>query len=145
MFKRPQLSPLRWGVSFCLLTLAFLNFGCGSGGVSVKGEVKYDNQVVDQGTITFIPVGDKKAKKVGGRITDGTYEIVGDKGLEPGKYKVEIHWAKKTGRKIPEEIDSPDFVTDERVEAIPEYYNKHTNLEETLTSGHNTKNFNLVK
>ncbi|MGF1582273.1 MAG: hypothetical protein ACFCD0_23360 [Gemmataceae bacterium] len=145
MFERKQLYPLRWGVFLFLLTLAFLNFGCGGGGVSVKGEVKYDNQIVDQGTITFVPIAAGDAKKVGGQIKDGTYEILPEKGLSPGKYKVEIHWAKKTGRKIPEEEGSTEFMTEERKEAIPAYYNINTNLEATITNGTNSKDFDLPK
>lgn len=133
--------PFSW---FGLLVVGMMMLGCGSGGVSLKGKVSYDNNVVDQGAITLIPAS-ASGKKVGGIIKDGTFEIPKDKGLVAGQYKVEITWAKKTGKKVQEEPGSKEFVSEERKQAIPAKYNSQTTLQVTLKSGENVEDFLLTK
>lgn len=112
--------------------------GCGSG-ASISGTVTLDNQPVEMGAISFLPMDGKEGARGGASIENGKYTVPAEKALPPGKYKVEIRWPKKTGKKIPNE----DMPMDETKEAIPPQYNSKSTLTVELTSGQNEKNFDL--
>ena len=63
--------------------------------------------------------------------------------LAPGKYKVEIRWAKSTGEKVKEPVygHSPYVFA----EAIPEKYNAESMLKAELSEGSNELHFRLEK
>src|SRR5689334_22739688 len=90
----------------CLLLLAAgltLAAGCGSSSdrVTLEGSVKYDGQAVDQGGLTFIPEGgDGQVPRATCEIEDGRYRFNTRNGPKPGKYRVQIYWQKKTGKKV---------------------------------------------
>ncbi|QEL14592.1 hypothetical protein [Limnoglobus roseus] len=115
--------------------------GCGSSTASVTGEVKYDGQSIQYGTIAFLPVGE--GKKVGGPIENGKYTIAPEFGPTPGNYKVEIHWNKPTGKKtfnadLNQELDV-------QAEGLPDKYHAKTELTADIKGGSNTVNFDLQK
>ncbi len=58
--------------------------------MEVRGEIKLKNAPLDQGTISFRPLPGSKGSASGAQITNGKYELKGDGGLLPGKYKVII-------------------------------------------------------
>ena len=62
----------------------------------------------------------------------------------PGKYKVEITWTKKTGKKVPAPGD-PGNQIDETVQVIPQEYNKHTTLTAEVKAERNKIDFTLPK
>jgi len=128
------------------LFLAILGLaGCGSGGrVPVQGSVSFNGTQVDNGSISFLAVGGPggEATNAGGEIKDGKYSIDAERGPKPGKYKVEIYWNKKTGRMVPVPGDA-DMKMPETQQTLPAKYNKQTELTAEITSGRNTKNFDL--
>jgi hypothetical protein len=115
---------------WCGISVAAALSGCG--GKNYDGEQRYplsgkvavDGQPVGRGLISFLPQ-DKEGKLAGGPIIDGAYAIPEEKGATAGKYRVEIHWNKPTGRKIKYEGDSE---MDETVEGLPARYNKESEL-----------------
>src|SRR5262245_44741406 len=93
-----------------LLCLAFLP-GCGgTGQVEVEGTVTYDGQPVKAGAIAFVPA-DNQGLSSGGTILDGKYHIPASVGPKTGKYRVEIRWAKPTGKKFKSETGATIEIT----------------------------------
>src|SRR5262245_23727809 len=66
--------------------------GCGGGGSSIEGEVTYNGEPVDGG-ISFVSSDGSTGEgaSAGEDIREGKYSIPYDRGLKPGKYKVEIY------------------------------------------------------
>jgi hypothetical protein len=108
--------------TLCGLILCAVLAGCGSSKYSgakrypLEGEVTFEGQPIDLGSISFIPTGDK-GRASGGTITDGKYAIPEENGVHAGTYRVEIHWLKRTGRKL-KDVESGEMY-DERREALP--------------------------
>jgi len=119
--------------TFCCLGLCAALAGCGGSKYKgdkrypMAGEVTFEGQPIDLGSISFIPDGDK-GRATGGTITDGKYEVPEEKGATAGKYRVEIHWLKRTGKKL-KDVESGEMY-DERREALPAKL--HTNSELTV-------------
>ena len=117
--------------------------GCSDAGpqrASVSGTVLVDGQPFEEGTINFFPVGDTQGPSAGAVIEKGEYQIERQKGVVVGQNRVEIQGNRKTGRKIPDPMGSGALV-DELVEALPPECNSKSTLSRTVTSGHNTINF----
>jgi hypothetical protein len=119
--------------------------GCGSTASDrsrVRGAVRYGGEPVDEGGIAFIPeAGNPKQVRATGEIRDGHYDLDSSRGPFPGKYRVEIYWYKKTGRKIAS--PSGKAFKDETRQVIPEKYNEKTELKVEVESGRNTLDFDL--
>jgi hypothetical protein len=117
-----------------LTAFALLAAGCGSGNVALNGDVSYDGQPIDDGTITFVSTssGSSDAGKASCHIENGKYKFEKDRGPAPGKYKVEITWLKKTGKKLPTGDGEP---RDEKVQSLPAKFNTQTTLTADVTSG----------
>jgi len=127
---------------FCFTALITVVLsGCGSG-ARVEGTVTFDGAPVDGGSISFVPEGSTEAPGTG-QITDGKYSIRTEKGLTPGKYKVEIYWNKKTGKEVKNPNDAGTTV-EETKQVIPVRYNTKTELTVELKAGSNSGvNFDL--
>jgi hypothetical protein len=122
------------------LLLAFV-VGCDAGPrSSVEGDVHYDGEKVNLGGIAFIPV--DEGERAAGQIIDGHYLLDSHHGPNPGKHRVEIHWRKKTGNKVPGEGGHP---RDEIVPGIPPKYNTESELIVEIKPGRNTFVFDLKK
>jgi hypothetical protein len=127
-------------VPFFVLSIGVL--GCSSGDrMGVEGRVTYAGEPLPLGSITFIPESEK-AIKSGGTITNGRYSIEPRFGLMPGPHRVEIRWAKPTGKKYKNEFGE---VLDVRQEGLPEKYHAKSSLTATIKSGANTIDFDLDK
>jgi hypothetical protein len=123
----------------CLACLA----GCGgTGQAEVEGTVLYDGQPIKGGSIAFLPAGTDQGRAGGGTILDGRYHIPAKFGPLPGRYRVEIRWAKPTGRQF---ISETGHTLDVTEEGLPEKYNDKSELTAELKSGKNTVNFDLKK
>lgn len=110
--------------TFALLSCA----GCGNGRYPISGEVTFDAQPVPKGTIAFEPV-DGQGPTTGGEIVDGKYRLVGKAAPFPGKKKVRISAARKTGRLLPAGPPAPaDMMVEEVQHYIPPKYNQQTTL-----------------
>jgi hypothetical protein len=129
-----------------LALMCFALTGCGSEGrAPVEGTVTLDSQPVDGGAITFVPEeykeGSIERAQVTADIKDGKYSLNGSHGLLPGKYRVVIHWSKKTGRQVAD----PDTGTmiDEAKEQIPSIYNANSKTMVEIPSSGNKFDYTL--
>ncbi len=118
--------------------------GCGGGPRSaVAGKVTYAGEKVDQGGIVFLPAEEGSALlKATGQIHAGHYQFDRQSGPQPGKYRVEITWRKKTGNKVPGEGGHP---RDELVPGIPAKFNTESQLFVDVKPGNNTFDFILTE
>jgi hypothetical protein len=123
------------------LFVAIGALGCSGDRVGVEGRVTYAGEPLALGAITFVPESEK-AIKGGGTITNGRYEIEPRFGLIPGLHRVEIHWAKPTGRKTKNEFGE---ILDVREEGLPDKYHIKSTLTATIKRGKNTIDFDLEK
>jgi hypothetical protein len=119
-------------VSLVLVAAAAPIAGCGSGTggrVEVVGQVTYDGQPVDTGSIAFIPIDGSPGHAAGGILVAGRYKIPAAQGPLPGNYRVEIKATRKTGKKIIDDMRPPGENLVEQIEQfIPPRYNTNSKL-----------------
>jgi len=75
----------------------------------LSGKVTVDGQPMPMGVISFLPE-EKSGRVSGGPIKDGTYSVPEATGANAGKYRVEIHWNKPTGKKIRNPMDKEELI-----------------------------------
>jgi len=132
--------------------IALLLFCWGCGGSdgpprsSVKGKVTLDGVEIADGTITFFPASGTKGPTSGTSISAGRYSIAADRGPLAGRYRVEIHGPRKTGRQVaaPGPVGNPKALVDEIVETVPKRYNLQSTLEAEVKPGRNDLDFVLT-
>lgn len=125
-----------------LLALAVV--GCGASNteaVSIQGKVTFDAVPIDSGSISFLPDDGSKRVKVATAIENGHYAVTAGKGASVGSYRVEINWAKKTGRQIPSA--DPGISTEETIEGLPTQFNTTSTLQREVKPGVNSFDFEL--
>src|SRR5688572_7810895 len=133
--------------TICCFGLCAVLAGCGSSKYSgekrypLSGEVTFEGQPIDLGSISFIPAGDSKGRASGEVITDGKYAVPEEKGANAGTYRVEIHWLKRTGRQL-RDAESGEMY-DERREALPDKFHTHSELTVEVPLPKNTQDFRL--
>ncbi len=123
---------------YLLLTIAALLLplaGCGSESQTSRlwGEVSYDGQPVERGTIELIPVAGTPGPSTGGEIVQGRYEVPEQRGpRRGGTYQVRIRAVRPTGEKI-RSLEQPGGPLVEVYENyIPACYNRDSQLQITL-------------
>ena len=117
--------------------------GCGPSGVTrfpVEGEVRYQGEIAEAGTIAFYPDG-VSGPVVGGNIVDGRYSIDAKGGPVAGMHRVQIEVMKKTGRKVP---NMGGDLMDEYDNILPEKYSTpYSEVKVKITEGSNVHNIDL--
>jgi hypothetical protein len=103
--------------------------------------VRVDGQPLDVGSISFIPTNHDQQRVSGGGILDGAYLVDEARGANAGLYRVEIRWAKKTGRKY-RDPDSGELL-DERKEGLPARYHEKSELTAEVSEKKTTFDFDL--
>jgi hypothetical protein len=118
--------------------------GCGksdpSGRVAISGSVTFQGKPLDQGTIQFTSAdAGGKAAISGGMIKDGKFSVPADKGLPPGKYRVQIS-SPDTGSAgaAPAMPGDPAPVAKER---IPPEYSGHDSKQEVTVNASGKNHF----
>ncbi len=127
-----------------VLVLAALA-GCGgSGRPTIHGQVTFDGEPVEEGTISFEPA-DGIGPTTGGSIAGGKYQLSGEAAPVPGKKRVRISAGRRTGRSIPAgEPFPPDVMVEEIERYIPNVYNTRSTLNcEVNAKGPNQFDFDL--
>jgi hypothetical protein len=123
----------------CLLPAAV---GCGGQEMAVNGQVTLDGQPVPgPGTVAFYAEPGTDSPHAAGEIEQGKYEIPAERGLRAGKFRVEITWPKKTGKKLPSA--DPGMTVDETVEGIPARYNTQSELRVEISPSQSVHDFHL--
>src|SRR5688572_13110595 len=108
---------------------------------AVSGKVTVDGQPMGMGVISFLPKGEG-GRVSGGPIAEGTYDIPEAKGPNAGSYRVEIHWNKLTGRKIPNPMDRSEQI-DEMMEGLPAKYHENSELTAEVSAEQTKFDFDL--
>ena len=128
--------------------LVALCVGCGKGDglnrASVEGKVTLDGTPVEKGSISFVPTAGTKGPSVGGTIENGRYSLPSANGPVVGKYRVEIHAPRKTGKQIQAPMAPKGTMTDEVADAAPAQYNSKSTLEKEIKAGKNEIDFDLT-
>lgn len=130
---------VRSGWLVCCVVASLALAGCG-GVAQVEGTVTFNGQPIEKGSIGFVSQDSAAAETVGQEVVDGKYAIGADRGLKPGKYKVEIYGS--TQAAAPASRD-PDMQSSAGGNQLPEKYNRNSELTAELKSGGNTVNFDL--
>jgi hypothetical protein len=133
---------MRWCfLAAALIALAAAALGCSSSGAAaVEGKVSYGGEPIDVGTITFIPK--SEGIKTGGIIDNGAYNIEAKLGPPPGSHRVEIRWARPTGKTSKNEFGEEIKM---RQEGLPEKYHDQSMLTAEIKPGKNVIDFALEK
>ena len=133
-----KLRAISWALA---ATVCLAAGGCGYSRVPVRGTVTINGAPMDLGMITFVPE-DPNQTSVGGKVSDGQFYLDATRGPYPGKYRVQISWAKKTGRKVP---NGDGGMQDETAEGLPARFNTETELTASISSwSSNSLDFNLT-
>ena len=104
-------------VVFCLTSI-----GCNKGGIqrcAVSGTVTVDGKPVESGAISFHPLEGPQSPSTGGKISNGTFDILKKDGPAPGKYQLELAGSMKTGNMIDVPGSGGAQKMEELVQAIP--------------------------
>lgn len=109
----------------------------------LSGKVTCDGEVVDFGSVSFLPIGGGEEQRVsGGAIMNGTFSVPEEKGAHAGKYRVEIRWQKKTGKQVFD--DMAGEMVDERKEGLPKKFQEDSELTVEVPSPDNVYDFDLT-
>lgn len=131
------------GSLFAGILLLFVALA-GCGGTprgEVAGQVTLDDQPIDGGEIRFLPNVGLPARA---SIVNGRYAIPAATGPSVGEVRVEVRWVRKTGKRVPAMAPAPAGATiEETAEAVPERFNRNSELTTNIQAGTNTANFAL--
>jgi hypothetical protein len=112
-----------------VLVAAVALLGCGGNRnamAKVEGDVKFDGQPIEKGSITFLPT-DGKGATVGAEITAGKFSLL----VPPGPKRIEVYWPRIVGKQ--RMYDTPDSPTVDVVEElIPPVYNIRSTLTQDI-------------
>lgn len=109
----------------------------------ISGNVSWNSQPLDNGTIQFSPVA-TDGLAGGSVIAEGKYLIPRQKGLPPGKYAVRISAADPKSGVPRSSAHAPGDESPPLKELLPERYNSKSELSvEVKSGGGNTFNFEL--
>jgi hypothetical protein len=130
----------------CVVSLGAGLAGCsraydGEQRFPVSGKVTVDGQPLEMGVIAFRPQGEQ-GRVSGAPIRDGVYSVPEKQGPTAATYQVQIHWNKRTGKKIPNPFDRGQMM-DELTEGLPERYHEKTELTAQVSSDKTTFDFDL--
>ena len=108
--------------------------GCGGGRaadrVDVTGTVTYQGQPIQEGSITFDPIGEGPV--AGALITNGTYEATGRGAVPVGEYIVRISATVEETENWDQ--DDPAFPVPPRRELLPPRYHRESELVREIPS-----------
>ncbi len=121
----------------CVWSVVWILSGCrpASTPVTLEGEVVYNGMPVDGGILCLLP-DESGGHEAGAYIKNGQFQVYAETELRPGRYRVEIRWAKPTGEKVEEPTygQSPDIVE----QVIPSQFNDESVLWLDVVDGRNS-------
>lgn len=112
-FRLTRGAVLGLAASFCAAALT----GCGAP-PGVRGTVTLDGAPVTEGSISFEPA-DGQGPSAGANITGGRFEIPPASGLKPGKMRVTVRAAVKTGKQVPAGPPAPPGTMTDELKIYP--------------------------
>lgn len=136
--------PTLLGATGSIVALLGMCLGCGGNLTTVEGNVTFDGQPVEQGSIVFEPA-DGVGPAVGGTIEHGKYQLGSEGGMVSGKKIVRISAVGSTGKKIEAgPPEPPGTLVDEVRQYIPSTYNENSTLAIDVAAGKVTHHFELL-
>ena len=135
----------RGAYSLLLLSSCLAAAGCsGDRRAEVSGTVKLNGEPITEGSINFIPVEGNTGAGSGAEIRDGKYFIARDKGVSPGKNRVELRAFRENGKKVQDPTGKKGTLTFERVMAFPPEFNDRSTLVREVKPGSDTIDFDIT-
>ncbi len=93
----------------------------------VHGKITVDGKPLQSAQIRFFSI--SGGVGTDGAVKEGSYEIPIATGMTAGKYRVELSFAKSTGRKIPDPDAGAGDMKDEVVEDLPAKFNRNSTIQ----------------
>ena len=124
-------------IATLLLACLPLLVGCGDGLIDVTGSVTVKGTPVEEGRITFKPVGEGEIQ--GARIDNGNYTAR----VTPGETAVEISGSKKIGMEKQNPADESSPMVPVMEEMVPKKYQRDSSLKATIKADMEPLNFDL--
>ncbi|MCC9605869.1 hypothetical protein LOC68_20760 [Blastopirellula sp. JC732] len=129
-----------WGaVGFAVLMAALVGCGKSDGMIKVTGNVMFNGEPVENGSISFTPV-DGRGSSGGGLIENG--QIVRGKS-SPGNIAVQIYANKTVEKKNPTREEIERGITSDQVQILPATYNRQSKLRITISDSERHFDFDL--
>jgi predicted small lipoprotein YifL len=138
-----------WAVLLAVLALIDLS-GCGESGppaeprASVRGSITWEGKPIEEGTISFVPVGDTKGSPAMATISGGQYTLNRTMGPAIGPNRVEIIGNRDTGKRIPAAPPATGEIP-QYEQFVPEKYNTRSRLETEIKAGDNKVDYDLTE
>jgi len=127
-----------------LFVLSVFVLGCGDSRLAeVSGTVKLDGQLIEEGSIQFIPVEGNTGAGSGDVIKDGKYHIARERGVAVGKNRVEFRAFKESKRMVQDPTGKPGTKTFERLPAFPPTFNDASTIIRDIQSGSQVIDFDF--
>jgi len=125
-----------------LICLSLAMLGCGSDRHGLTGKVTLDGQPLEDGSISFRPVGDTAGPTAGATISGGEFRVEPNAGTLPGEFRVEITASRKTGEQMYDDLRGGTVEVHRQF--LPARYNSASELTATVSeSGPNQFQFDL--
>ena len=121
---------MRLATAPLIALLAATSAGCSGDGLhSISGSVTLEGQMLENGTIEFLPA-DGRGPTAGAIIERGRYSVR----MAPGPKTVRIHGFKKVGQGPAAPGDPTSPMIDVNQQIVPAKYNTHSGLHCEVTS-----------
>lgn len=121
--------------------------GCQGGSAGrhnpVTGEVRLDGELLERGSILFVPLEGVKGEAAGGPIANGRYRLDAAAGPAVGAHRVEVRGVKKTGKMVQKPLAPKGELAEEEVEAVAARFNAQSALRVDVKAGENTFDFQV--
>ncbi len=131
-FNPPSVSIVLWVV---------LLVGCGPNRVPLTGSVSVDGEPVADGYIEFRPLPGTKSPTAGSEIVGGGYEVDADKGVLPGKFRVEIRALRPADKPVFDHLTGKPRQGYEQF--LPEQFNHESKLAIDVDDDNTQHDFDL--
>jgi hypothetical protein len=113
--------------------------GCGrqSNRLAIEGHVTFEGQPLPDGKISFTPQPGTSSPTAGATIREGAFAVPRDKGVRPGKFRVEIRAVRATGKTMRDDLSGEVIARKEPY--IPKRYNEASELVAEIKPDDNNK------
>lgn len=128
-----------------LVCISVFTTGCGKGDANrapIRGEVKLNGQLLEKGSILFVPIDGAKGSVAGGTIENGRYELSLATGAAIGSNRVEIRSSRNTGKSIQYAPGTSPSM--EVVQMVAPRFNAESTLKVEVKLDQNTADFDVT-
>lgn len=129
-----------------MAVVSLVTVGCRKAGPirgSIHGEVKLDGQLLQQGSILFVPIDGTRGVVTGEQIVGGKYHLRRAVGPSIGRNRVEIRAVRKGDALVPAPFAPEGEMIPETVEAVATRFNSESTLKVSVLPGDNIAHFEV--